>query len=266
MKANFLTKLLGSVIFIFGVIGAYLLYAEIIGVQKFLAQNTEALAGKSFNFAILFYLLIVIACSLFLLFVFILLIKNKEIIREKIVELTVERKPDENFNEQTINENNEEIIQEALAINKKIIRNSNPKLFYESVLQELAHRFDLVQGMLFTIDSDKETFKLKATYAYYSDREITDFKIGEGLSGQVIKDRTPLIITNIPDNYITILSGLGKSTPKILYLIPVIQDEIPIGLIELAGFNPLSDREVKVLYQAIFGLSSELGSTKEFSL
>lgn len=111
------------------------------------------------------------------------------------------------------------------------------KKYSEKLLSNIAKEFEIVQGLFFLKNPDTESFKPIATYAYYSEKKIIEFKTGEGLSGQVAKNKKIMNISNIPENFITILSGTGQGSPNHLILLPVLYKNKCIGVLELASFK-----------------------------
>ena len=59
--------------------------------------------------------------------------------------------------------------------------------------------------------------------------------------GQVVKNGLPLNLDNVPDGYITVISGLGKTTPQNLLIIPIGYDSDFVGVIEIASFTKFSE-------------------------
>ncbi len=109
--------------------------------------------------------------------------------------------------------------------------------FAESLLSNIAGEFDIVQGLFYVRTKDSDVFTIAGKFAYYGEQEPQDFKMGVSLSGQTAKNQKVLRLSKIPENYITVLSGLGSSSPRSLMLVPVIHQERTIGLIELAAFK-----------------------------
>ena len=54
-------------------------------------------------------------------------------------------------------------------------------------------------------------------------------------------ERDSIIITDLPEDYIRIRSGLGEDEPATLVLVPVLLDEQVLGVIELASFKEVPD-------------------------
>ncbi|MEA3318019.1 MAG: hypothetical protein U9R54_08685, partial [Bacteroidota bacterium] len=84
-------------------------------------------------------------------------------------------------------------------------------------------------------------------YAYFGEKEPADFELGITLPGQVAKNKKLLNLTSVPKNYLTILSGLGTSSPNNIIIIPVIFENDTIGIIELASFKTFDKKTEKIL-------------------
>ena len=124
----------------------------------------------------------------------------------------------------------------------------NVEEYAEILLSAIAKRFDIVQGIVFHKNKKSQKYTFTGGYAYFSEDKPREFIEGETLSGQVAKNKVILNLTNVPENYITILSGLGKGSPKYLLIVPIInKDGDCAGIIELASFKPFGDNEVETL-------------------
>lgn len=144
---------------------------------------------------------------------------------------------------------------------KRIIPKDTPKLdvkkYTEKILSNFAKEFDIVQGLFFVREKKSDIFNITGKYAYFGEEDPKSFKLGESLSGQVAKNKTILYLNDIPENYVTILSGLGSSSPSTLLLIPIIVNDKTIGVVELASF-----KEIKRKFNDLFEeLSEQIGKT-----
>ena len=123
--------------------------------------------------------------------------------------------------------------------------NMNTRTICENLLQQLAKTTEIVMGMIFLSNKkNAEQFDFVAGYAYYAEEKPASFLLGEGISGQVAKDKTELYISDLPDNYITIFSGLGNSHPRYLLIVPIIHKDMTIAVMELAFFKALKKGEI----------------------
>src|SRR5690606_7718973 len=75
-------------------------------------------------------------------------------------------------------------------------------------------------------------------------------EIGQGLVGQTYLEGTTQVLTQIPQGYTIITSGLGDATPSCLVLVPMIYNEEVQALIELASFEKFEPHQVSFLEKA----------------
>jgi PAS domain S-box-containing protein len=126
-----------------------------------------------------------------------------------------------------------ETISDMLRQSSKIDELSN------QVIKTLVDYTKLVQGALYIYNADKKILSGAATYAY-NRRKYTssEYKLGYGLIGQCAYEMDYIYRTDIPDDYITISSGiLGDRKPRSLLLIPLITDEKLQGVMEFASLE-----------------------------
>lgn len=83
-------------------------------------------------------------------------------------------------------------------------------------------------------------------YAYQlPDSKQLLYEYGEGISGQAAKDGKPIHISKVPQDYITVVSGLGKATPQYMLAMPFKRADQVVGVIEIASFTPFSAQDVE---------------------
>jgi hypothetical protein len=140
--------------------------------------------------------------------------------------------------------------------------------FFEKIFSALSQKFDAVQAIAFLKNPETSVFSFVAGYAYYTENPPPTFIEGETLPGQVAKNKEILKLCEIPENYITIVSGLGKGSPKYLLIVPIFdQNNESIGVIELASFKDFSDQMIKLMEKISHLIGEHLitigNSTKE---
>ncbi len=92
--------------------------------------------------------------------------------------------------------------------------------------------------------------KLFAAYAYDKEMIIQkEISLGEGLVGQCALEKERILLTNVPENYIKIKSGLGNSSPVNLIVLPVLFETEIKAVIELASFEPFNETHLDFLSQ-----------------
>ncbi|MBQ5404845.1 MAG: GAF domain-containing protein [Bacteroidales bacterium] len=109
--------------------------------------------------------------------------------------------------------------------------------FFDQLLINLSKCFDIVQGVAYLYDDASQKFSIAGTYAYYTEHTDRTFEIGEGIPGQVAKDRKILQLDNVPEDYIKVVSGLGNSSPRHLVVIPIVSKDKTLAVMELASFS-----------------------------
>jgi signal transduction histidine kinase/HAMP domain-containing protein/CheY-like chemotaxis protein len=102
-------------------------------------------------------------------------------------------------------------------------------------------------------ESDTE-LRLLASYAY-SDRHTVSnrFSIGEGLVGQAALERTPILVTGAPEDYV-VRSGLGQAAPVNVLVLPVLFEDELMGVLEFASltaFTPTSRQLLDELVETL---------------
>ncbi len=125
----------------------------------------------------------------------------------------------------------------------------NVKTYSHKILEHIAKQYSIVQGLCYIKNKKNGLFEIKGKYAYYSEKEPSPFKPGEGLPGQVAEDQKTLHLSDVPKNYMQVFSGLGKSTPNHLFIIPLLYDNETVGVLELATFEQYSEDVIGFLVQ-----------------
>ena len=110
----------------------------------------------------------------------------------------------------------------------------------KTILSELAPLIDAHQGLFYIMDeSEPEERKLKmlSSYAFKERKNLAqEWRIGEGLVGQCAYEKQRILLTNVPEDYIQITSGLGEARPLNIIVLPIIFEGKVKAVIELASF------------------------------
>jgi len=116
-----------------------------------------------------------------------------------------------------------------------------------AVLDELIKYVNVVQGLFYIYDDDEALLKITASYAYNRKKYIKgEVKVGEGLVGQAAIEEDIIHRTEIPENYLSITSGiLGEKKPTSLLIVPLIMEEKLQGAFEFASLNHFKDYEIE---------------------
>ncbi len=111
------------------------------------------------------------------------------------------------------------------------------------IMSELTPLVSAHHGAFFIMDQEAgtPTLRLIASYAFRARKHVGNrFAIGEGLVGQAALEKQPILLQNVPDDYIQITSGLGEAPPRNIIVLPVLFEGEVKAVIELASFLPFS--------------------------
>ena len=148
-----------------------------------------------------------------------------------------------------------------------------------ALLQHIVKHLDLNQGALFTLEYEhgpaqgnngteaqgleQAHLHLQAMYAWnrrkYMDKRI---EIGEGLTGQAVLERESIYLTEIPQNYIEISSGLGGAQPQAIFIQPLMYNEQIVGVLELASLHNISLEAQQFIARAAESIAAAILSSR----
>ncbi len=134
----------------------------------------------------------------------------------------------------------------------------NLKAVSQLILTELAPLVSAHHGVFYfmTTQDEEHSLTLLGTYAYRERKHLANrFQLGEGLVGQCALEKQRILLTEVPNDYIKINSGLGEATPINIIVLPAVYEERVLAVIELASFQRFSDIHLTFLDQ----LSESIG-------
>ena len=138
------------------------------------------------------------------------------------------------------------------------------KLF-DTFVSQLVSYIGVNQGGLFVVENDnnKDYLILKSCYAYERKKYIQKrVEIGEGLLGQAYLEKETIILTEIPERYTTITSGLGNATPSCIVIVPLIVNKEILGVLELAAFHVIEPYKIAFIEKLGENLASTISISK----
>lgn len=124
----------------------------------------------------------------------------------------------------------------------------------DDVIKFILEKIGAIQGAFYVINDEDQSnpiIELRASYAYGRKKYLQrQFKFAEGLVGQAVAEQDTIRRTEIPDNYVTITSGLlGDQRPTSILIVPLITNEAVYGVLEFAGFKKFDLSQVKFVQE-----------------
>ncbi len=138
--------------------------------------------------------------------------------------------------------------------------------FSYNIISNLVKYLDANQGGLFLINNSDKTnpyIELLASYAYnrrkYIEKKIS---MGVGLVGRCINESETIYMTDFPNDYLNISSGLGQSSPKSLLLVPIVFNTQVFGVIEMASLHDMKRYQIEFVERIGESMGSSISNVK----
>jgi PAS domain S-box-containing protein len=123
------------------------------------------------------------------------------------------------------------------------------KVVCDKLLSNLVIYLEANQGAIFLLNeenNERAFLEMVSAYAWERKKYITKtIEIGEGLVGQVAIEKGTIYLTDVPENYVSITSGLGDANPRSILIVPLLFDDELFGVMEFASFKVYQNFEVE---------------------
>jgi len=150
----------------------------------------------------------------------------------------------------------------------EILRHNNDnieELSYE-IIQNLVTYLGANQGGIFVVnDTDTQHPLIEMTACYAYDRRKfmqKTVELGEGMIGRCFQEKKRIYMTKVPNNYISITSGLGQENPTALLLIPMMVNETIYGVIEIASFSEFPEHHISFTEKVSESIAATISTAK----
>jgi PAS domain S-box-containing protein len=151
----------------------------------------------------------------------------------------------------------------------EILRTNNNDLnkLADEIVSSLVKYLKANQGGLYIIDDtmtdDEQTMSMKACYAWDKKKYLNQ-KIfrGEGLSGQAWQEGDTVYLTDVPQNYVRITSGLGDANPTSVLIVPLKVNDQIFGVVEIASFSVFEAFEIEFVQKIAESIASTISTVK----
>lgn len=197
------------------------------------------------------------------------LLSDEDVLGKSLIEMGVNlRTAQEEEQKRKIEDQKRQWINEGLAKFGDILRQDNDKIetLSANIIRNLIAYLNANQGGLFIYNDDDPSspfFDLLAAYAYNRQKFITKhIQVGEGLIGTCALEKQTIHLTNIPENYISISSGLGEAKPRTLLIVPLKIEESVLGIVELASFTKFEDFHVDFVEKVAQSIAQTITSVR----
>lgn len=153
----------------------------------------------------------------------------------------------------------------GLAKFAEIIRNNMNDLnsYADIIISNLVKYVDANQGAFFVVDDKDENLELKGCFAYDRIKFVgKTISKGQGLSGQCWLEKNIMLLKEIPEEYVSITSGLGEANPTNLIIAPVMAEDKVLGIIELGSFVEFPSDKLAFIEKLCASIGSSLATIR----
>ncbi len=157
---------------------------------------------------------------------------------------------------------------EGLAKFSEILRMQTNDLstLSDEIISNLVRYVAANQGGIFLYNDEVHNdvhLELMSAFAFDRKKYLKKrIEIGEGLTGTCALEKQTIFLTDIPDNYIEITSGLGDAPPRSILIVPMKTEEAIFGIIELASFNVFKAHEIEFVEKIAQSTASTFATVK----
>ena len=118
------------------------------------------------------------------------------------------------------------------------------------------------QGGLYVLNDEDESdlhIALACCYAFDKKKFVQKrVEIGDGILGQAFLEGQPVYLSEVPDDYVRITSGLGEANPRCITIYPMKHNDTVVALIEIASFTPNDQYALEFLGDACKSLAASI--------
>ena len=119
-------------------------------------------------------------------------------------------------------------------------------------MSELAPLVNAQYGVFYVTKREEDEAKLELVASYGAGKQDElkkEFAFREGLVGQAAADKRPILLQNVPGDFIRIGSGLGQAAPANINILPALFEDDVKAVIELASFGEFNETHQSFLDQ-----------------
>ncbi|KRA30211.1 histidine kinase [Rhodanobacter sp. Root627] len=124
--------------------------------------------------------------------------------------------------------------------------------FGQSLTSHLAPLLKTGVAMYYTHDARHERLELRGAYGLHASSDpIQTYASGDGLVGQCLQERAPIVLDRVPETYVRVHSASGEALPSHVMIQPILYRGQVTGVLELAGFEPITGSPMELLTELL---------------
>lgn len=128
-----------------------------------------------------------------------------------------------------------------------------------NIIQHVCRYLRVQIGALYVVEG--QYLKREGRFAHNGKNQPQQFKFGEGLVGQTALEKRPVLVSDVPDDYITMRSGLGEQPPTNILLFPFVYNDQVVGVIELGALSEFNQAQMEFIETALTSIAITFNTT-----
>jgi transcriptional regulator with GAF, ATPase, and Fis domain len=135
-----------------------------------------------------------------------------------------------------------------IQLNERLTGEQSLAKLAKNVIETLANFVQAQVGAIYLTD-DTGTLTWAGGYGFQQEKTAAPlkFKLGDGLVGQAADQKTPISLSEPPNHYLKVRSGLGDAPLKSIEIVPFIHEGQVKGVAELGALSKFSETESEYL-------------------
>ena len=148
-----------------------------------------------------------------------------------------------------------------IRLSKLLVGDQRYEQLGQGILRFFSDYLNVPVAALFV--SDGSGYRKVATYGVPAANGVPErFELNDSLIGQAARDRRTFVVSNIPDGYLTLGSSMGRSKPRHLAIVPVMQEDKVNAILEFGFMEVPTSAMTELLERTGESISSAVRSVE----
>lgn len=149
----------------------------------------------------------------------------------------------------------------AAVVNDRLRGDQSLGQLCDNLLSGLAQRLSILAGAMYVVE--KDTLQLYGTYSAVGHKNARErFNLGEGLVGQAAREKKTLVVDDVPDDCVHMVSGTVEAIPRYLVVVPLLHEDQLEGVLELGSLEEFDADAITFLERVADNIAIALSSVQ----